>query len=125
MPDGAQIPTWVWWFIIKSVALGIFAVGLIVVAVVWKTGKLPFSGQSFRAGKDHDRRARDEEKMALLQIVKDNTAAMQALRSLGEDSKSITLSSISKLDDMGKVLASMVQKLADMHDDVRPKHARG
>lgn len=122
MPEGVQIPTWVWWFIIKSVALGIFAVGLIVVAVFWKTGRLPFSTAR---NKDHDRRQPDMEKIALLQLVKDNTSAMQALRSLGEDSKSITISTMGKLDSMGKVLAAVVQKLADMHDDVRPpKHLR-
>lgn len=114
MPDGVQIPTWVWWFIIKTVAVSIFAVGVIVVAIVWKTGRLP----TFR-GREPDRRIKDDEKVALLQIVKDNTAAMQALKSLGEDSKGISISCVDRLESLGKAMAALSQKLQDVHEDVR------
>lgn len=119
MPDGTQIPAWVWTAVINTAKGGIFAVGTAVVFIIWRTRRLPFSGQAFKQGRDKDRRIHDDDKIALLQLVRDNTAAMQALRSLGEDSKSVTISAIGKLDEVGKVLAAVVQKLADVHDDVR------
>ena len=67
---------------------------------------------------------RRQDAGALLQVVKENTAAMVALESIQEDVKKITIATVDKLDAMGKVLAAMTTKLQDMHDDVRPHQKR-
>lgn len=43
MNESVSIPSWVWWLIIKLVGGILLSIGTVVVAVFWKTGRLPFS----------------------------------------------------------------------------------
>lgn len=79
MPDNIEIPAWVWVVGVKIVLVALIVIGLIVVVVFWKTGRLPFSGLRIRAakGKEHDATGHARRNDDLIErLIEQNEAQM-------------------------------------------------
>lgn len=59
MPDNIVVPAWVWGLVVKLVMGTILGVGVVVVAIFWKTGRLPYGQRSPGPIPDKDRRKND------------------------------------------------------------------